>query len=1020
MERNVILAGVGGQGILTIAHAISTTAVRRGLHVKQAEVHGMSQRGGAVYSHLRMADHELFSDLIPRGECDLILAMEPLEALRYVPYLRENGCILSNTSPVVNIPSYPPVDGVLERLQRSHEHVLIDADRLARSAGSALAANSVLVGAAAWHIEFDLDELQDVVAELLASKGERIVELNRQALRLGHAASAAYRDAVARGVTPRVLQQWASTVDAEGLLSESLPDVAAIAGLASGDTLPSPQEVAVRQVLATVSTDGRERLREHEVYRIVDLVGAISPPKHHFAAAGETLSAAILDEFLGERVVLKIVSPEVVHKSDVGAVVFARRTHEDVQREMRQLIQRQQASGVNVEGVLLVEFVEHDDAGFGKELFVGVRASREFGPVIAAGLGGIDTEYLARHMKPGIAAAKALAAETSAEEFLNLFRATAAYDILAGRARGHRRMVSDGELLRCFRAFIGLARAFCVDRGPGEPFLAELEVNPFAFVRQRLIPLDGRGFLGTPVRAAASRPQEKIAALLTPRAAALIGVSSQRVNFARIILRNMVDCGFSADHLYVIKPGTEMIDGVSCVPSVEALPESIDLLVAASAAESIPALLDEVVESGSVSSVILIPGGLGETEGSVELQDRLREIIRRGRTGSGGGPVVLGGNCLGVRSRPGKYDTFFIPEEKLDSRRSQPPTRTALVTQSGAFAITRLSNLTSINPAFAVTIGNQIDLTVSDAVRAVGERNDVGVVGVYVEGFNDLDGLAFLRAVDELSRAGKTVILYKAGRTAPGRSATAGHTASVAGDYDVCQAAAAAAGAIVVDTFKEFEQLVELATVFEGKRVGGKRIGAISNAGFETVGMADTIHGPRYQVEMATLGVEAVRRIRQALEQSQLSSLVAVRNPLDVNPMADERVYEEAILAMLDDPGVDAVVASVVPFTPQLRTTPSELRVDAGLARRLPELFRQADKPMVVVIDAGPPYDQLASMIRRAGVPVFPSCDQAIRSLGRYLDHCACRRADRSDAASSAGASPTREISLPLHVAASR
>src|SRR3990172_9815247 len=127
MELNIILAGVGGQGILTIAQAISMAAMRRGWTVKQAEVHGMSQRGGAVYSHLRLADHEIHSDLISLGECDLILAMEPLEALRYVPYLREAGCIVSNTTPLVNITNYPPIEGVLDRISERQEHVLLDA-----------------------------------------------------------------------------------------------------------------------------------------------------------------------------------------------------------------------------------------------------------------------------------------------------------------------------------------------------------------------------------------------------------------------------------------------------------------------------------------------------------------------------------------------------------------------------------------------------------------------------------------------------------------------------------------------------------------------------------------------------------------------------------------------------------------------------------------------------------------------------------------------------------------------------
>ena len=303
--------------------------------------------------------------------------------------------------------------------------------------------------------------------------------------------------------------------------------------------------------------------------------------------------------------------------------------------------------------------------------------------------------------------------------------------------------------------------------------------------------------------------------------------------------------------------------------------------------------------------------------------------------------------------------------------------------------MTVMSSLESINPNLAITIGNQLDLTVSDMLWAVGHRDDVDAIGVYMEGFQPLDGLAFVRAIGEITERGKTVVLYKAGKTPAGQSATAGHTASVAGDYEVCQATAAFAGAIVVDTFKEFEQVLEIATLFHTKRVGGRRLGIISNAGCEVVGMADAIFGARYQLELGNLADETVIRIGQSLAAGGLESLVTPGNPLDLNPMADESVYDASVRAMMDDPQIDAIVVSIVPFTPRLCTTPDELEegLAGSLAGRLPAIVREYDKPLVAVIDAGPPYNVLARALRRDGVPVLPSCDQAIRSLGRFLCH---------------------------------
>lgn len=994
MEHNIILAGVGGQGILTIAQTISMAAMRRGWTVKQAEVHGMSQRGGAVYSHLRLADHEIHSDLISLGGCDLILAMEPLEALRYVPYLREAGCIVSNTTPLVNITNYPPIEGVLDRISERQEHVLLDADRLAKAAGSGLAGNSVLLGAASLQFNGEGNEWEEALCEHFARKGPRVVEANRRAFRFGRVAAAVYRDAIQRGVSPRAVREWAATVSAkqlsdhlDGCLIER-PDVALLAGELIRDSLTEAEAKAAAQVLEKAHAEGRSQLYEHEVYDLVELLGAISPPQHQFVSIGESVTPELLQTFPGEKVVLKIVSRDIVHKSDAGAVVFARKELETVRREIDRLVTRQSESGAQVDGVLLVEFVERSEAGFGQELFIGIRASREFGAIIAAGLGGVDTEYLAHKMKPGVAVAKALVSETSPEQFFELFRKTAAYDILSGQPRGHRRVVTDGELMRCFRAFLALAQRFCIFRAEQGPSITELEVNPFAFRRQRMVPLDGRGGIGEVTRPQPLRPTFKIPAMLEPRSIAVVGVSGKRENFGRIILDNIHDCGFPSEHLYVLKAGVEEMDAIRCVPRIEQFPEPIDLMVVATS-KGLPELMAQIVDSGRVSTVILIPGAMGETQSSEPLQAELRKIITASRTRSDRGPIVLGGNCLGMRSRPGRYDTFFIPGEKLDPRRGEPTSRTALITQSGAFAITRVSNLESVNPTFAITIGNQIDLTVSDLVQAVGRREDIDAIGVYVEGFRDLDGLAFVRAVQDAVATGKTIVFYKAGKTASGRSATESHTASIAGDHEVCQTALASAGAIVTDTFKEFEQVLEIATRFHDRSVGGRRIGVISNAGFEAVGMADAILGARYELEMPNLSAESAQQIATALVRANLGSLVNIRNPLDLNPMADESVYEACIRAMMEDVGLDAVVVSVVPFTPRLRTTPDEFAASpvGSLAERLPAILNEFDKPMIVVIDAGPPYDALARAIRRGGVPVFPSCDQAIRSLGRYLCH---------------------------------
>jgi indolepyruvate ferredoxin oxidoreductase beta subunit len=985
VEQNLILAGVGGQGILTIARAIGAAALRHNLYLKQAEVHGMSQRGGAVQSHLRVADHELFSDLIPAGQADIIFSVEPLEALRYVHYLGPEGVLIVSTNAFVNIENYPPIEQTLDRIAAFPRHVLLDADRLAKAAGSVLAANIVTLGAGSLFLDLDAGDLEEAVAEMFAPKGDKVVQINRQAFRLGRNAAAAYRYGLERGGTSRAVRSWIDSLSVDELSREEPPTPPSFDELGLAESgLTGAEATAFERTLLRAYEEGRRPLYEHEVYMLVELIGAISPPRYVFVPTAGMISPEALEQFPGQQVVLKIVSPNVTHKTEADGIVFVPKEYERVRREIERLVARHGQTGP-VAGVLVVELVERTQPGFGNELFVGVRATREFGPVIAAGLGGIDTEYLASKMRPGVAVAKACATDTSAEEFLELFKKTAAYDVLSGRARGHRRIVSDGELLRCFQAFISLARRFCIDRGIEGPDVAELEVNPFAFRQQRMVPLDGRGRLGPADKRPLPRPIAKVRRLLEPRAIAVLGVSSSSMNFGRIILNNVHKCGFPDEHLYVVKEGERQVDGIHCVPTVADLPEPVDMLVIAAPAAAMPQITREVVASGKVGAAIMIPGGLGETEGSEEIERQIRTAITAGREQPDGGPVFLGPNCMGIQSRPGRYDTFFIPQSKLDARRSAPARRVALVSQSGAFIVSRLSNLETLDPALTVSLGNQIDLSIADLVQAVGERGDIDVIAVYAEGFTNLDGLDFVRAVARLTQAGKVVVFYKAGRTPSGQSAAAGHTASVAGDYDVCLAAAANAGALVVETFKEFEQLVELATALHGKPVRGLRLGALSNAGFEIVGMADATVGPDYRVEMAKLSEASKRRLVEVLAAHKLDKLVNARNPLDLTPMASDEAYEECLRVILESPEVDALVASLVPLTPAMLTTPDEIGRPGSLAGRLPKLFAAAGKPVVVSIDSGSLYEPLVRSLRAAGVPVFRSSDQAVRALARYL-----------------------------------
>ncbi|MBR3064149.1 MAG: indolepyruvate oxidoreductase subunit beta [Bacteroidales bacterium] len=190
MKQDIILAGVGGQGILSIATVIGSAALQQGLHLKQAEVHGMSQRGGDVQSNLRLSSDPIFSDLIPRGGADLIVSLEPLEALRYIPYLAPEGWIITNTVPFQNIPDYPPMDQVMGELDKLPRVIAIDVDAIAKEVGSPRSANMVLLGATAAVLNIlDPDKLREGIRRVFGRKGEAIVEANIKAFDAGLASA---------------------------------------------------------------------------------------------------------------------------------------------------------------------------------------------------------------------------------------------------------------------------------------------------------------------------------------------------------------------------------------------------------------------------------------------------------------------------------------------------------------------------------------------------------------------------------------------------------------------------------------------------------------------------------------------------------------------------------------------------------------------------------------------------------------------------------------------------------------
>lgn len=739
---------------------------------------------------------------------------------------------------------------------------------------------------------------------------------------------------------------------------------------------------------------GRLHILEDDGLRLAAEMG-LAVPRFVTLDGPEAAWGPDVAELGGERWVVKVLSGDLIHRAAAGGVRFVAAAPAEVEtaiREMEQVLGPVAAGTPARRFLVAVQVRAVQDAR--AELLVGYHTTREFGPVLTLAPGGSSAESLAAAMRDEQGPVILSPAMLDHPEVDDVLRSRHFLRPALEASRGCPPLLPLTRLKQILQEMAELAR------DGARLGLAEFELNPVLLTRDGPVAVDALGRLreSSCPQSHRLRDPEALLSLLHPRSIAVVGASATRRNPGRIIVENIAAAGFDRDALVVVRPGADQVAGCRCVASVAHLEPAVDLLVVAVDARQIPELMAEVVEGRRARAVILIPGGMGAGPEGETLAERtvaaLESARRRGRET----PVVVGPNCVGVRSVPGRYDTLFIPPERLRFP-SAPPDPLALVSQSGAFALARSAALPRFNPRYLVTVGNQLDATLGECMLWLTADPEVRASAWYVEGFAPCDGRAWLKGARTMVEEGRPVLLYRAGRSEAGRAAASTHTASIAGDHRVVRELARQAGVWLAETIQEFQDGLRLLTAWQATPPRGPRVGALSNAGFECVALADTLGSAR----LAELDSRTRAGLRRVFSDAGLAEIAAVSNPLDVTPMMGDDAFVESVRLILEDPGVDVGVVGLVPLTPALNTPlddgvdapegterlddevdgpDGDAQLAAGVVPGLVELWRTRSKPWLVVLDAGPGHHRVRATLEEGGVPVLDRMDQ----VGRVLE----------------------------------
>lgn len=732
--------------------------------------------------------------------------------------------------------------------------------------------------------------------------------------------------------------------------------------------------VKIDAVFANAAMSGRRNLYEFEVYAILEALG-LSVPHYVYVQDVHEISDHMLRTFQRSAVV-KIVSPDIAHKSKLGGVkkidsldpMFVRFVLHNMKEEVLSHFPGDQKP--RIDGFLIAECIPFTLA-LGNEILIGVKEDPSFGPILTLSKGGDDAEFFAKFYDP----ANLLLVPIEEEDAKRVVQST---KIRHKYEQFHQVTYAD-RIAKALHIISRFAATYAITASVKPKYYVKgMDINPFVFSENgSFTAVDGFIEFQTASEHGAlpERPHESgLKPYFHPKGIVVAGVSSDTTKYN--LARNVVQLLFDLDRedIYCVNPkgGTFEMDGKThpLYASLADVPEPYDLIVYAAPAQHTVSFIEQVPDN---KCVVLISG----LPADMPFQDFVQGIHQHRDRGI----RFVGPNCMGVFFAPlagcKGVNTLFIGEERLRLGYNER-SNTALLTQSGAMAITSIERTQNL-PIYRsiVSFGNKVDVNVPDLMAYFENEPTVELMALYIEGMGDGEG----RRMFEVAKASKKpIIIYKSGRTEAGAKAAASHTAAMSGNYDVFRAACEQAGIVLVEELSDFYNDMKVFSMLSKRIPKGRRVSGVVNAGLDATMGADTLNF-LVQANFSAETKEKLRKInRHGLVDTNMSFL-------DVTPMTDDTMFAEFVDAILSDESVDCAFVAIVPHIENLMTTDDVVRAPDSVASKLIAVSNKHNKPLVVSINSGNHYQELVKYLEENGLPVFSDIRSAIKALDVFTKH---------------------------------